>query len=272
MNGDLIHDLLDTRDAAAILAAGNALGDHRTVTEDAIPYTVIPEGYKIADLEYQMQAPTRKSGTVKLRDAKSFIAYFKKHQMGSSIYATVKPARFVAVLNDHLLDEAGWKDHRATYECPLSVEWLAWQAANKKPMNQEAFAQFIEDNLPDIVEPCGADMLEISRTLEAKKKINFASGIRLSNGQQELTYEEQIQGTASKGKLQIPEVFTLGIAVLEGGARYKVEARLRYRIETGNLVMWYDLLRAHKVHEDAIMEVWGAIQSETGVSILNGEV
>jgi hypothetical protein len=51
-----------------------------------------------------------------------------------------------------------------------------------------------------------------------------------------------------------------------------VEARLRYRIETGSLVMWYDLLRAHKVHEDAIMEVWGAIQSETGVSIFNGEV
>lgn len=271
MNGEDLSILSGLGDAASILAAGQAIGNARRMGEYGIPYHIIPEGYKFESLESTLQAPSRKRGTIKLRDAKSFIAYFKKHQMGSCIYGTVKPARFVALLDDHRNDEPGWREHRAIYECPLSAEWQTWQAGNRKPMKQAEFAQFIEDNLPDIVEPSGADMLEISRTLEAKKKINFASGIRLSNGQQELTYEEEIQGTASKGKLQIPELFTLGISVLEGGARYKVEARLRYRIDGGNLVMWYDLLRAHKVHEDAIMEVWRAIQSETKTDIFHGE-
>lgn len=85
-------------------------------------------------------------------------------------------------------------------------------------MQQAEFAEFIERNLPDIVEPVGADMLEISRSLQAKKKVSFASGIRLANGQTELTYEEDIQGTAAKGKLQIPEIFKIGIKVIEGGS------------------------------------------------------
>lgn len=167
--------------------------------------------------------------------------------------------------------EAGWRDHTAFYECPLSAEWKAWSKANKNLFEQAEFAQFIEDNLPDIVEPSGADMLEISRTLEAKKKINFASGIRLSNGQQELTYEEQVAGTASKGKLQIPEVFKIGIPVLEGGPRYSVQARLRYRIDGGALVMWFDLLRPHKIIEDAVLAVWKDIEAGTGTAILNGD-
>ena len=267
----MIEELNELCDAVTMLAAGQALGEHRTIEHDSIPYALIPEGWKRENLEDTLANPTRKRGTLKFRAAHSFISYFKKHQMGSSIYATVNPPCFVAILDDHLLDEAGWREHRATYDCPVSAEWKIWQAKNKTPMKQAEFAQFIEDNLPDIVDPSGADMLEISRTLEAKKKINFASGIRLSNGQQELTYEEEIAGTASKGKLKIPETFTLGISVLEGCARYKVEARLRYRIDSGTLLMWYDLLRAHKAHEDAVMEIWNSIQSETGTEIYNGE-
>ena len=114
-------------------------------------------------------------------------------------------------------------------------------------------------------------MLEISRTLEAKKKVNFASAIRLDNGQNQFTYEEEISGTAQKGQLQIPEEFTIGIPVLEGGASYAVDARLRYRIaEGGKLTMWFELIRAHKVVENAAAEVWSQIEAETGLKVFNG--
>lgn len=236
------------------------------------PYVVLPEGYVVHDLEDTLQNPTRKRAKVTLAQTIAFINYYRKHATaGSQIYGTTVPPRFVAVLDDHGTNEPGWRDHTARYDCPLSPEWQTWIGSNKKGMPQAEFAQFIEDNLPDVVEPVAAHMLEVSRTLEAKKKVSFASGIRLSNGEVQFTYEEQVQGTASKGQIQVPETFVLGIPVFHGGPRYRVEARLRYRIaDGGSMQMWYDLLRPHKIIEDAALEVWEEIESQTETQIFHG--
>lgn len=262
---------MEKTEMQSTLDAGASMGFHKQIDKNCTPYAVIPDGYKLEDLEHTLPMPLRKRATVMLNDAASFVAYFKKQQdTNSTIYGRLNPPSFLAVLDDHS-DTPGWRQHQAIYACPLSVEWKTWTSKNINQMNQAQFAQFIEDNLPDIVHPTGSDMLEISRSLEAKKKVNFASGIRLSNGQTELTYEEEVQGTAAKGKLNIPEIFMIGIPVLEGGQRYRVEARLRYRIAEGRLLMWYDLVRPHKILEDAAMQVWEEISKETGREIFNGD-
>ena len=249
---------------------GAALGEPNLIGQT--PVAIIPDGFKEVSLEKHLPTPTRKRGNTTIRDAASFIKLvIEESDFTSRIYGSYQPPKFIAVFNDGKgADNQGWKDHRAIFDCPLSVEWVTWTGANKKPMAQAVFAQFIEDNLPDIVSPPAAAMLEISRSLEAKKKVEFASGIRLSNGQQELTYNEEIKGTAGKGKLEIPEIFTIGISVLEGGPRYSVECRLRYRIDDGSLAMWFDMLRPHKIVEDAVKNVWQEIQNQTGVTIFNG--
>ncbi|RIY41980.1 DUF2303 family protein [Neopusillimonas maritima] len=254
------------------LAAGTALAAQQAVGDGPGKIAVLPEGYEVQSLEKFGLTPDRKRGIVKMNDAKSFVEFFNMHaDTHSSIYASVNPPGFVGVINDHGTDPA-WRDFRVEYSCPHTAEWLEWTRNDKKAMKQSEFAAFIESNLPDIFEPSGADMLEISRTLEAKKKVNFASGIRLANGQQELTYEEDIQGTASKGKLQIPETFKIGIQVLEGGEPYAIECRLRYRINDANLVMWYELVRPHKILEDAAKAVWEQIAVDTNRRIYNGSI
>jgi uncharacterized protein YfdQ (DUF2303 family) len=236
------------------------------------PHAVVPGGYHIQDLTDHLPAPLRLKGKLELRDVKSFVAQFNEFKTSvAKLFGTVNPPRFVGVLNGNAASAPGWGDHRIEYSCPLSVEWKTWTAKNKQPMTQADFAQFVEDNLPDLLN--GAEMLEISRTLEAKKKVNFASGIRLADGQNEFTYEEQIEGTAGKGKFKVPEVFELGIAVFEGGPLYKVSARLRYRIgEGGKLALWYDLERPHKILEDAVKAVWTEIESGTATTILHAAV
>lgn len=238
------------------------------------PYIAVPGGFKVENLESMLERPARKRGNTTLRDATSFIQFvIQEANTETRIYGSYNPPSFAAVFNDHSKDGANWRDHTARFNCPVSIEWKTWNDNNKKQFQQEAFAQFIEDNLPDIAKPPAADMLEISRTLEAKKKVNFASGVRLSNGETELTYEEQISGTASKGKITVPETFTIGIPVLEGGPLYAVECRLRYRIgDGGKMAMWYELVRPHKILEDAIKEVWTHIQNSTGVTIFNGSI
>ena len=262
----------EINDTQAAIRAGLVMSEHRVI--DGHRFAIIPEGAHVQDLEHLQLVPTRKRGVVNLRDTDSFIAVVNADKTASTrLYGNYTNPQFMAVFNDHADAPAGWQDHRAVYACPTSVEWKTWTAQNGKQMSQVDFAQFIENNLPDVADPPAADMLEISRSLEAKKKVNFASGIRLANGQNELTYEEQISGTAAKGKLQVPELFTIGIPVLEGGARYAVQARLRYRIQDGgNLTIWYELVRSHKIIEDAVHAVWTEIQDKTGVQVFNGSV
>lgn len=258
-------------DVAEAISAGMALGDPKQIEGRA--FAVLPEGSTAHDLEHMRLTPQRKRGVTTLCDTASFITVVNLDKTPDTrLYGSYKKPRFMAVFNDHG-QTPGWQDHRAIYECPTSIEWQTWTGSNGKQMSQVDFARFIENNLPDVADPPAADMLEISRSLEAKKKVNFASGIRLANGQNELTYEEQISGTAAKGKLQVPELFTIGIPVLEGGARYAVQARLRYRIQDGgNLTIWYELVRLHKIIEDAVHAVWTEIQDKTGMQVFNGNV
>ena len=264
---------MENCDTQAALEAGMLAGEVRLAGDT--PFVLLPANASVHSLEKLLPLPTRTAGTVELRDQKSFVAYVADRKTkGTRLYGTLTPKPgFVAVLNDHSSVFPGWRDDRATFDCPLSREWQTWTAASGKHMTQEDFARFIEDNLPDVAEPPAADMLEISRSLEAKKKVNFASGLRLSNGQHQITYEETIDSTAAKGRLMVPETFALGIAVFEGGDRYRVEARLRYRIaDGGKMTMWYDLLRPHKVLEDALSFVWKAIEAELGMQVLNGGI
>lgn len=254
----------------AAIDAGMMLGNFKKVEEH--PFFVLPANASIHDLEAYLPTPLRKTGTVTLNDVKSFVGYVNQEKReGTRLYGTVNPPVFTAVFNDHG-ETTGWKDYRAVYACPLAAEWKTWFGKSGVVMSQAEFAAFIENNLSDIAVPAAADMLEISRSLEAKKKVNFASGIRLSNGENELTYEETISGTAQKGKLQVPEEFTVGIPVLEGGIKYAVTARLRYRIaDQGALSMWYELIRPHKIIEDAVAAVWLDVEQHTELTVFNGK-
>jgi uncharacterized protein YfdQ (DUF2303 family) len=252
----------DTQDLKLATELGAALSEVRHV--ESTPFLLVPNDMKVQSLENLMAAPLRKKGTRQFKDSASFIHYVNKHKDGTtSLTYSIDPPKFLATINDHGENEPGWRDHTALYDCPLSKEWRTWTGQDGDGMSQTNFAKFIEDNLPDVATPPAADMLEISRTLEAKKAVNFKSGIRLSDGKNEFTYEEDIKGTAANGRLSIPEEFTIGIPVLEGGPRYAVQARLRYRIQDAKLVMWFDLVRPHKILEDAINEVRNEIAQAT---------
>lgn len=238
---------------------------------DSKPFVIIPEGYAVHDIEQLFPSPQRKRGSRNFKDVGSFIRWIAEHQTEAThVFGDKLKPSFKAVFNDNAATP-GWGDFIASYACPLSTEWKKWSGHDGKVMTQADFAKFIEDNSLDCRLPASADMIEISRSLEAKKKVNFASAIRLSDGQTQFTYEEDIQGTASKGRLSVPETFEIAIPVLEGGDLYALSCRLRYRIADGKLVMWFDLERPHKILEAAANQVWADIEKGTGLVIFHGE-
>lgn len=45
----------------------------------AQPFSIIPSGYQVADLEKMLEKPVRKRGNVTTTDTTSFVTYIKKH-------------------------------------------------------------------------------------------------------------------------------------------------------------------------------------------------
>jgi uncharacterized protein YfdQ (DUF2303 family) len=166
--------------------------------------------------------------------------------------------------------EPGWCEHIAGFVARRSEEFKAWMLQNKKQLTQVDFARFLEDNLPDIVEPEGATLLEVALTFEAKKDVEFASGVRLQNGQIQFQYNEVIRGAAQKGTLEVPEQFVLGIPIHVGGPAYRIPVRFRWRLHEGKAVFWYEIVRPHRYVEDALREIRERIGQETGLDVLAG--
>lgn len=261
---------------ADALAAGTALAEVRQIDVEAkgsIPFVTVPDGYRSENLEKLLAAPSRLRGVITLNDAASFIAVVNDHKGPQTrLFSSISPPSFTAVFNANVGEQPGWGDHRASYTAPLAPEWVTWNRMNGNKVDQVAFAEFIENNMPDIVEPDGATLLTIANTFEAKKKANFASAQKLGNGETQFTYEETIEGTAQKGAVRVPEQFVIAIPVFENGDSWRVEVRLRYRIaDAGKLTLWYELVRPHKTIEAAVKELRESIARETSLHVLNGK-
>jgi uncharacterized protein YfdQ (DUF2303 family) len=252
-------------------------GDYK----DAAPFVVLrtDEGAeKVEFLKERLDDPHRKSGIVKLNDAKSFVLYYGVHGNGAPVYATMKPARFIAVLNEHTKDAPGWRDHRADFPVSHSLEWETWTSHNGsgQPFNSnESLALFLEDNAPDIVKPDAAQMLSIALNFRVNADVQFSVAQRLQDGNVELGYRNLVNAQAQSdagGKLKIPELFTIEVPVFTGIAskKYKVDARFRFRLREGKLTLWYELVRPHKVVELAFKDLWDEIEKATKAPILHG--
>lgn len=272
---------------AALLAAGAALGHPlKSSHKNATDYAMVPNGYQVEELPFK-PLPDRSIASVKLRDAASFVHYFKNHKQGySSIYATLEPAKFLAVFDDFfhastptatadgtlnmtlLTDEqANWREFRAEFSPPASREWLLWNKTHNVKLTQLQFAEFLQDNLPDVIKPTGAELYELALNFESTQSGVFSTSQRLQDGSSAFTYtaENNIKGT-----LQLPEFITLNIPVFENTAPRELQARLRYRAKDGALTLWFELVRPHKVLEAAFRETWEKIATETGITILLG--
>jgi uncharacterized protein YfdQ (DUF2303 family) len=183
--------------------------------------------------------------------------------------ATIKAVHEVTLDLDVSAGLPGWGDFKAAYACPLSVEWKRWMAKSqhekerKEGMAQADFMQFLEDNLQDVVRPEGALLLTAAHNFEAKKDVSFKSATRLQDGSIAFLYDEKVNEVSQPGKIALPSEFTICIPVFEGGAKYEVDARLRYRVNGGGLVLWYELVKTHKILEHAFNTVLQEVSEGT---------
>lgn len=263
-------------DIGAALAAGAAISTVRQL-EGHTPFAVIPAGAQVEYLE-ERSLPSRPKGLVKLRDAVSFIAYFNDHKVERSrIYATLDPAAFLAVLDEFdttgatgdITEQADWRQFRASFVVPPSREWLTWTRQNRNPMSQVAFAEFVLDNLPDVVNPDGSTLYDAAVSFEASSAGRFKSAVRLQDGSHNFQWVNENR-PGEGGTIKLPDMLELAVPVFENEPTVALQARLRYRVKDDSLSIWFELVRPHKVLEVAFRGVWNRIQEATGRTLLLG--
>lgn len=268
----------DTLTATAVDAVANL------AAQGAGPHHLEPGGYyafQLGDRVHEVDLtgdrfadiPRRKTGLTTVRDVDSFAAYYAKHHDDASeVYADRDRLTITAVLDAHSADHPAWQEHRLTLALRHSKAWAAWAAFDGKLVEQEAFAEHLEDNRVDIAAPPAADMLEIAQSIQASTKAEFKSAKILASGARTLQYAEDVNARAgATGELTIPAGFVLRLPVFDGATfADEVTARFRYRISSGKLLLGYRLDRPADVVAAAFASVVQELGEACSATVLAG--
>lgn len=262
-----------------IVELGVAAAKPEVQTNGDKAFAFLPSDTKAHDLS-AFFPPTHIARAVEVLDAGSFADYVNRYKTDRTLlFAKVSDSGAVlkAILDYHGAApelKAERCEHTAIYSTADTSEWKTWMAANRKPMNQVEFATWLEDNLPLFVEPKGADLLELVKTLVGKSDVRFTSSLRLDSGANQLHYDEDVslkgQTTTKPGDIELPNIITAGIAPFQGAAKYEVKARLKYRIENRKLSLWFETIGVHTIIRDSVLEVVKEIEGKTGIKPLLG--
>ena len=270
----------------ALLAAGCAIGAKPVSEHGGPPVLLIPEKYKVLELEVP---PERIGRNAVFSDVDSFCNYVNRFiTPGTLLFAEVTDTNCTVTAHIDHHNEASleggarerlWSSHHAMLACEPTREWRKWMSRNgsEKPFSQTEFALFLEDNETLFRSPSGADLLELVQTLEGKSNVRFNSAVRLTNGRSKLDYEEDVElrgsmGTTA-GALEVPSLLICGITPFENGPEpYTVRARLRYRIQNKGIVFWYETISPHLILRDAAKAVLDRVREQVKAPMFIGRV
>ena len=247
-------------DAAAVIEIAQQAAVPNVLDPEKPLGIVVPAGSKleIPDLSAWRMSPSRKTGIYRPATVEAFSEYVNEHLDADASTVWVHPTsgKVIAILDDHHPEEAGWREWRVDLQLAHTAEWNYWIAQDRKMLSQVDFAEHIEGGLEEIATPDGADLLEIAQTFQMTSGANFRSSVRLSTGQQQFQYDEEGTATAGlTGQLKVPTQILLVIAPFFGEQPSRINARLRFRLNSGKLTLGYMLDRPEVVVRNALEKV-----------------
>lgn len=252
------------------------------------------------DLERFRATPRRTTGKVILNTKQSFTHFVNEHKVAPSthLYVDAETFNLVAVFNDDNgevpaprssedEDQAsskpaapGWGDNRATLPMQKTPEWKLWTSHDRKLMDQEEFAELVEEGQREIIEPSAAQMLELAQTFHVTTNASFTSANILRSGERTLSYAENQNAQAgSSGEITIPREFVLSIipfetellsAAPDDNQPYAIHCRFRHRLSGNKLSLGYVMDRPEQILRTAFVDTVNWIASDTGLRPLYG--
>lgn len=214
-------------------------------------------------LESYRTAPERRTGIAQVSTLQSFCDLVKRHSDEHSvIFAKTDwpEPKLLAVLDYHQTDGvARFGQHRVSYTFPLTEEFKVWMKCNGTLIEQREFALFLEEHAAELCAPLDAESSEYERLFKERfaapnELINLSRSLeiyvgqkvkrqeRLQTGERSLVFETQ-HTTASGDPVDIPGIFMVSVRAFIDGDAIRIPARLRYRLNGGEIKWGYQLYR-----------------------------
>ncbi|WCT73947.1 DUF2303 family protein [Sphingomonas naphthae] len=247
------------------------------------------------------EAPLHRHGTAVMLSLESLMAHVNRFKDAESVIFAdderTKPS-MTAVLDYHPTGGPGtaprFGKHRATFAFPMSDEWRAWLATDGKKMSMTDFAAFLEDRLPDLMmlipgedelsediqhlvnELGGPDiiagptrLMELARGLSVNEQSTVRQVVNLASGEGQVHWNATHTDDTG-APVKVPKVFMIGIPIFRHGLFWRIAARLRYRVNAGAIVFWYELFRLDRTFDAAFRGAINQVRAETDLPVFLG--
>lgn len=165
-----LADLFPALTGPQVLARNTATTDGDDLPQ--LDIIALPEGLHRIDLTAERDKiatklqPWRRTGTAKMQDLQSLIAWAIRHKgADSAMFANVSTQPSLtciadymgagAPVTDHISRDpaASYCRHRAHYTFPLSREWQVWSKISGQSLNKADLGNFVESNAKDFLQP-----------------------------------------------------------------------------------------------------------------------
>ena len=223
--------------------------------------------------------PSYVHASVTVQTAESLSEYVNRFKSRNTmLYADITASTIRAIIDYHNPPArpdggevyAEHAAHRATLVLPFSEEWRLWTERHGKLTDQLTFARFIEENASDIMRPVGGELLDSIRDLQAHRKVHFVKAVRTSSDNENFEWTDETNVRQTKGDVEIPTKFVLGIPVYFGEAPVEVHAFLRWKLDDGKLLLGIHLHRAEHVRQAEFQKIMLAIGKATDCCMVFG--
>lgn len=264
----------------------------------------IPKNKGIHDLsgylDKEREHPKRRRGIATLQNLESFIAHANRFKDSDSVlFANNAGAEsaLTAILNYHKAGADGtpaFNDHRGYYPVGryLSEEYKSWKAGQSRTFNQTELAEFLEDNIGDVVPPVDGDtehddtvskladllgstfagpstLIALSKNLSINESSAVKQSVNISSGEVRIMFANEHTDDAGQ-PVKIPNMFLLNISVFKGGDVRLIPVKLRYRIKGGSISFSFQLYKIDKVFEEAFLNVCDLAAAGTVLPVFHG--
>lgn len=243
-------------------------------TDSGREFVIVPDGFRKDDVTdphgLQPKKPIYIKQAVTVQTVDSLVEYVNKFKTSDTmLFADIAANRIIAHIDYHRADGAEHVAHSASMQLRFSEEWDAWKKIDDQLMKQLDFARFIEENSTDIAAPSGAELLEISRDLQAVRGVNFKRAVRTNTDHENFEFAENTE-MRSKNGVEVPTKFELSIPVYFGERNVPLQAFLRWNLVGEILALGVKLHRAEHVRQAMFKEIVLAAADRTHTAAVYG--
>lgn len=269
---------MDTEAEVVRDLAQKAVGAQTVELGDGRKFLVVPDGATSSEVSdengLKISLPRYIQQRVTIQTNDSLVDYVVKFKKPETILlADVDANAIVALIDYHAPEKATHVAHRATLTLSHSVEWKLWTGISGRLMPQLEFARFIEENGADIRAPEAADLLESVRDLQAHRKVNFTKAVRTASDNENFEFTTETEAK-TRGGIELPTRFVLGVPVYFGEPDTELHAFLRWKIdpENGGLQLGIALHRAEHVRQAIFGQIVMDVAEKTGCPAIFGKL